>query len=61
MGLRRVAEATDIDKSVLQRVEQGERACRVTELLSLATVYQVAPATLIRRITAAIEENEHRG
>lgn len=56
MDLRQVEVATGISKSVLSRIEQGGRACRVPELISLAGVYGVAPATLIRRITAVIAE-----
>lgn len=56
MDLRQVEAATGISKSVLSRIEQGGRACRVPELIALAKVYRVAPTTLIRRITAVAED-----
>lgn len=48
---RAAATTAGIDWRVLSRIERGERPCRVTELVALATAYQFSAERLLRGIT----------
>ena len=50
LDLRQASDLSGLDWRVLSRVERGERPCRVTELVSLAGAYRVAPDRLIRAV-----------
>jgi transcriptional regulator with XRE-family HTH domain len=52
MQVREVAEASGIDKSVITRIELGQRPCRVAELAALADAYGVDRAALFHACTA---------
>lgn len=51
LDLRDAGDTAGIDWRVLSRVERGERPCRVTELVSLAETYHLAPEVLLRAVT----------
>lgn len=54
MQVREVAEASGIDKSVITRIELGQRPCRVAELAALADAYGVDRVALFHAATAEI-------
>ncbi|WP_182878531.1 helix-turn-helix domain-containing protein [Mycobacteroides abscessus] len=54
MQVREVAQASGIDKSVVTRIELGQRPCRVAELAALADAYGVDRAALFHACTAEI-------
>ncbi|ANO17395.1 DNA-binding protein [Mycobacteroides abscessus subsp. abscessus] len=54
MQVREVAEASGIDKSIITRIELGQRPCRVAELAALADAYGVDRVTLFHACTAEI-------
>lgn len=58
MQVRDAAAASGIDRSVITRIELGQRPCRVTELDALARAYGVGRETLTRAVTAAIKAAE---
>lgn len=58
LDLRQVEAATYITKSVISRIERGERACRVTELITLAEAYGASPTRLFEAVARAIAETE---
>ncbi len=49
---------TGITKSVISRIERGERPCRVTELITLAEAYGASPTRLFKAVVKAIAETE---
>lgn len=51
LGLRQevVAARAGIDHRVLSRLERGERACRVPELVAIAEALRFGPAGLLRQ------------
>ncbi|NOR99666.1 helix-turn-helix domain-containing protein [Mycobacteroides abscessus] len=49
MQVREVAEASGIDRSVITRIELGQRPCRVAELAALADAYGVRPRGVVPR------------
>lgn len=51
MQVRDAAEASGLDKSVLTRIELGQRPCRVAELAALADAYGVDRAALFHAYT----------
>lgn len=59
LDLRQAESMTGITKSVLSRIERGERPCRVTELITLAEAYGARPSQLFKTVTKAIAETEH--
>ena len=58
LDLRQAESMTGITKSVLSRIERGERPCRVTELITLAEAYGARPSQLVKTVTKAIAETE---
>lgn len=52
ISVREVEERTGISRSVLSRIERGERPARVLELEPLAQVYAMTIEELITTITA---------
>lgn len=52
ISVREVEERTGISRSVLSRIERGERPARVLELEPLAQVYGMTIEELITTITA---------
>lgn len=58
LDLRQVEAATSITKSVISRIERGERPCRVTELITLAEAYGASPSQLFKVVVRAIAETE---
>lgn len=50
LDVRGAAAASGIDKSVITRIELGQRSCRVTELDTLAKAYGIGTATVLRAI-----------
>lgn len=51
LDLRTVSDLAGIDFRVLSRIERGSRPCRVTEMVTLARTYQLAPDIVMRAIT----------
>lgn len=54
MYVRDAAEASGIDRSVITRIELGQRPCRVAELAALADAYGIDRAALFHTATADI-------
>ncbi|WP_062894933.1 helix-turn-helix domain-containing protein [Mycobacterium avium] len=54
MQVREAAEASGIDKSVVTRIELGQRPCRVAELAALADAFGIDRAALFHAATADI-------
>ncbi|MBE5451251.1 helix-turn-helix domain-containing protein [Mycobacteroides abscessus] len=52
ISVREVEQRTGISRSVLSRIERGERPARVLELEPLAQVYEMTIEELITTITA---------
>ncbi|SIG32194.1 helix-turn-helix domain-containing protein [Mycobacteroides abscessus] len=52
ISVREVEQRTGISRSVLSRIERGERPARVLELEPLAQVYEMTIENLITTITA---------
>lgn len=52
ISVREVEQRTGISRSVLSRIERGERPARVLELEPLAHVYELTIENLITTITA---------
>ncbi|WP_228792540.1 helix-turn-helix domain-containing protein [Nocardia farcinica] len=52
ISVREVEQRTGISRSVISRIERGERPARVTELEPLAQVYEMSIEDLITTITA---------
>ncbi|WP_236737369.1 helix-turn-helix domain-containing protein [Mycolicibacterium llatzerense] len=58
LDLRQAESMTGITKSVISRIERGERPCRVTELITLAEAYGASPTRLFKAVVKAIAETE---
>lgn len=46
------APRVGLDQNVLTRIERGDRPCRVTELVAIASAYGYDPAWMLRTITS---------
>lgn len=57
MKVRDAAEASGIDRSVITRIELGQRPVRVTELDALAQSYGIGTESLMQRLVEATRDD----
>jgi hypothetical protein len=60
-NLRDASDISGIDWRVLSRIERGERPCRVTELVSLADIYEYPVDRMLRAINGDAKIRDRLG
>ena len=51
MQLDKLADKAGVNLKVMSRIELGQRACRVAEMVSIARALRLSPQTLIKEAT----------